>query len=361
MDDKAFFFTKANSELDTIISNNETNKFNEWKKKTLLKLDGHYRFRLERMDIDNLWNISYYGDSVDELEVNDTGLNHIKSILRDMYWKYKTKKLKTKKNIETKKLLQARENNLDFDQELAEMICGDNDKFPYRSSHWLTDFFNKLGHDFTHDGTTRKVWVEDRLRELDITYIHNIISNGLLNKKFFKEYYKKNPNLEIDLEIFYNKAQLEFKNFIKESSEVDKSFNLSNVLDLNVNIELFFDNKAKTKDIELNKLIEEAKERFLSNDKQIALEKLWDSFERLKTHFDSNKKTSSTKVVDKISENFDKDFINNEFKALTIIGNSYRIRHHEVDKKELNNQHINYFFFRMLSLVDLYLIYFNKQ
>ena len=76
--------------------------------------------------------------------INEVKLNQIKTILRDMYVKYNTKKQKTKENIEIEKLLKARENNLDFDKELSEMICGDNPKFPYRSSKYLTDFFQKL-------------------------------------------------------------------------------------------------------------------------------------------------------------------------------------------------------------------------
>ena len=113
--------------------------------------------------------------------------------------------------------------------------------------------------------------------------------------------------------------------------------------------------KALTIDQELNKLIEEAKKRFENpSDKKIALEKLWDAFERIKTYFGTNKKLSSEQLVDLISTNFDKDFINNEFKELTSIGNSYNIRHHEQGKIIISeNKHIEYLFFRMLALLNL--------
>ena len=53
-------------------------------------------------------------------------------------------------------------------------------------------------------------------------------------------------------------------------------------------------------------------------------------------------------------ENFDKDFINNEFKELTTIGNTYNIRHHEKGKIIISeNKHIEYLFFRMLALLNL--------
>lgn len=52
---------------------------------------------------------------------------------------------------------------------LAEMICGDDpfDFFPYRSSSYLTRFFIYLDFDYAHDGSTRKHWVNDVLKELN--------------------------------------------------------------------------------------------------------------------------------------------------------------------------------------------------
>ena len=52
---------------------------------------------------------------------------------------------------------------------LAEMICGDDPfrSFPYRSSSYLTRFFVDLDLDYVHDGSTRRVWVNDVLKELN--------------------------------------------------------------------------------------------------------------------------------------------------------------------------------------------------
>lgn len=52
---------------------------------------------------------------------------------------------------------------------LSEMICGDDPfrSFPYRSSSFLTRFFVDLDLDYVHDGTTRRVWVNDVLKELN--------------------------------------------------------------------------------------------------------------------------------------------------------------------------------------------------
>jgi hypothetical protein len=49
---------------------------------------------------------------------------------------------------------------------IAEMIIGDADCFPYRSSSYITEFFEECGLDFVHDGTTRWAWTAERLAEL---------------------------------------------------------------------------------------------------------------------------------------------------------------------------------------------------
>ena len=49
---------------------------------------------------------------------------------------------------------------------LAEIIIGDNGKFPYRSSSYITEFFEECDLDFVHDGSTRWSWTSVRLEEL---------------------------------------------------------------------------------------------------------------------------------------------------------------------------------------------------
>lgn len=52
-------------------------------------------------------------------------------------------------------------------EQLAEMVIGDNSAFPYRSSFYISQFFEKCGFPFSHDGSTRKWWVAARLKELN--------------------------------------------------------------------------------------------------------------------------------------------------------------------------------------------------
>ncbi len=49
---------------------------------------------------------------------------------------------------------------------IAEMIIGNVEFFPYRSSSYITEFFDECDLDFVHDGSTRWAWTADRLSEL---------------------------------------------------------------------------------------------------------------------------------------------------------------------------------------------------
>lgn len=49
---------------------------------------------------------------------------------------------------------------------LAECVVGDAAHFPYRSSKYITEFFEDCDLPFVHDGSTRWAWATDRLTEL---------------------------------------------------------------------------------------------------------------------------------------------------------------------------------------------------
>ena len=99
--------------------------------------------------------------------------------------------------------------------------------------------------------------------------------------------------------------------------------------------------------------------------RQYAVEKLWDAFERLKTYYSALDKKKSVKKIENDMAQGDTDFfnlVNSEFLALTTIGNSYRIRHHETDKIEItDNRYYEYLFNRCLSLLALAIQYLRKE
>lgn len=49
---------------------------------------------------------------------------------------------------------------------IAEMIIGDAEHFQYRSSSYITQFFEECDLDFVHDGSTRWAWTADKIAEL---------------------------------------------------------------------------------------------------------------------------------------------------------------------------------------------------
>ncbi|MBD59442.1 MAG: hypothetical protein CL808_04900 [Citromicrobium sp.] len=49
---------------------------------------------------------------------------------------------------------------------LADIVCGNDQYFHYRSSMYITEFFEDCDLEFVHDGSTRWMWVSDRLEEV---------------------------------------------------------------------------------------------------------------------------------------------------------------------------------------------------
>lgn len=49
---------------------------------------------------------------------------------------------------------------------LADMVVGNAEYFPYRTSRFITEFFEDCDLDFVHDGSTRWSWAAEKLEEL---------------------------------------------------------------------------------------------------------------------------------------------------------------------------------------------------
>lgn len=90
-------------------------------------------------------------------------------------------------------------------------------------------------------------------------------------------------------------------------------------------------------------------------DQKDAVEKIWDALERLKTCYkDLDKSASASRIISEMSSGKAEyiTMFTAEFKALTDIGNAYRIRHHETSKIDITDiRHYDYFFNRCLSLI----------
>lgn len=129
-------------------------------------------------------------------------------------------------------------------------------------------------------------------------------------------------------------------------------------------LDIFIDKKDVSAISEkgLKELIREADGYYRAGNKHIAVEKLWDAFERLKTYYSPalNKAASANKIIDDMSgsEPNYKALYEAEFKALTNIGNSFRIRHHETTKVDISdNRQYDYFYKRCLALISVAILY----
>jgi hypothetical protein len=114
----------------------------------------------------------------------------------------------------------------------------------------------------------------------------------------------------------------------------------------------------QTGDGETDRLLEAARVRFLSpkpEDRQDALEKLWDAFERLKTlEPGSNKRVQADALLDRVAASASgyRQMLTREAAELTMIGNSFRIRHSEVTQEALTSaDQLDYLFTRMFAFV----------
>lgn len=114
----------------------------------------------------------------------------------------------------------------------------------------------------------------------------------------------------------------------------------------------------------LKELVEQATTLYnngTTSDKQLAVEKIWDALERLKSYYlDLDKKRSSEKIINDISNQNDKyiGLFADEFLKLTKIGNDFRIRHHETNKINIiDHNYYDYLFHRCYALIELALKY----
>jgi hypothetical protein len=107
---------------------------------------------------------------------------------------------------------------------LAEMICGNEsfNHFPYRSSSQLTKFFIDLDLDYVHDGSTRAMWVQSVLEDLNLKESANtkLPSRGLV--KVIEALV--NPDYFLfDEKVNNEKAIIDVNTIIKSSGLVLKS------------------------------------------------------------------------------------------------------------------------------------------
>ena len=111
-----------------------------------------------------------------------------------------------------------------------------------------------------------------------------------------------------------------------------------------------------TRDEDLDELLQLSITRYLDPDPQTrrdALEKLWDAFERAKTLSPGKDKKARALALAETAANSpdEAELLKAEMRALTQLGNEFRIRHHEVDRIAVSDQLVDYLFARMYALL----------
>ena len=174
--------------------------------------------------------------------------------------------------------------------------------------------------------------------------------------------------------LVFNNLNTAFLSFKKEINDIFELMGILYILTDKKQVERIIQNSPITKEVEnsINTIQENETKKLLCEAIDLhrshypeaprdAAEKIWDAFERLKTYYTSlDKKKSAEKIVNDMSNNEQPfaDLFDAEFKALTDIGNKYRIRHHETDKIDVTDyKHYDYFFNRCLSLIALAIQY----
>lgn len=188
--------------------------------------------------------------------------------------------------------------------------------------------------------------------------IDDFIMNNLPDKVFdiieYYSYMKKSKDFEELVNYLFENNGLLFK-LDEFRIEENKNVAISDTID-----------KAKMKDVDLKEIINSAQDLFAKNEKELACEKIWDAFERIKTFYYpeiSSKKNSIECLINNISLNQDfNNLFDSEFRTLTEIGNKFRIRHHEKGKISIgDDSYYEYFYNRCLSLLILVIDKLDKE
>lgn len=260
----------------------------------------------------------------------------------------------SKEDLFKKKLLKAKKMSPDFINKLGEMVVGDYPNFPRRTSWYITKFFEESGFpQIKHNGHTKRFWAAEQLDNMSLDDLYTII------KCLFKKKYFNDEDADI------NKAKKALAKELEDACTEDEFEDLSDVFKVDINSSLLFNKEINTDDDILNKDIEKARELYVKGEFQLAIEKIWDAFERIKSYYGKDKKDSANIITSTLSDeiksaknSLDTDenslFFEKELRELTNLGNSYKIRHSEKNKPLINNYHTQeYLFFRVLNLINL--------
>ena len=230
--------------------------------------------------------------------------------------------------------------------------CPDNDDLSYGCDvHRMKKvFFGETGmnYDEIMIGSAEK----GLFSLIEFLYTHSAEPTATRYHSFFNHTDVADFSIESGQEKFTNTINSLF-------TKLKAPFQLSSGKVVKVGNEIFEEiidpNIFNTDDELTNKLLRDSINFFKETDRAnrlLALEKLWDSWERIKTLEDNDKKVGVEKLLKKGIVNAElREYIKIEAKDLTLIGNRFQIRHFEKDIIKLNDEDVDYLYYRLFNLI----------
>ncbi|HEO5099917.1 TPA: hypothetical protein VA260_000160 [Streptococcus agalactiae] len=257
-----------------------------------------------------------------------------------------------------------------FSERNKSLITGKKNsiKLPNAARHQLFKVMNEYNETFMFTSETNFNYyksINDLVLE-DITKFYipkHYVGSELVEINEFSDFKEgTRPFTVFDIIESFNRHTTKSSQF---RNEINAIFKLNNInvelrngeVHSTSNKAIGLDDSTNINEAGLEELIRTAEVSYNKGEYSYAVEKIWDAFERIKTYYPTlDKKKSAEKIINDISYGNEhiKKMFDNEFKVLTDTGNSYRIRHHEINKIDISKElHYKYFYKRCLALISV--------
>lgn len=258
-----------------------------------------------------------------------------------------------------------------FSERNKSLITGKKNsiKLPNAARHQLFKVMNEYNETFMFTSETNFNYyksINDLVLE-DITKFYipkHYVGSELVEINEFSDFKEgTRPFTVFDVIESFNRHTTKSSQF---RNEINAIFKLNNInvelrngeVHSTSNKAIGLDDSTNINEAGLEELIRTAEDLYNKGEYSYAVEKIWDAFERIKTYYypTLDKKKSAEKIINDISYGNEhiKKMFDNEFKVLTDTGNSYRIRHHEINKIDISKElHYKYFYKRCLALISV--------
>lgn len=314
---------------------------------------------------------AFHPEVRDENGVWERYLERINALLKeDGYEIVATSKLSGRDVFSWRTYIKKPSMYIPFSERNKSLITGKKNsiKLPNAARHQLFKVMNEYNETFMFTSETNFNYyksINDLVLE-DITKFYipkHYVGSELVEINEFSDFKEgTRPFTVFDVIESFNRHTTKSSQF---RNEINAIFKLNNInvelrngeVHSTSNKAIGLDDSTNINEAGLEELIRTAEVSYNKGEYSYAVEKIWDAFERIKTYYPTlDKKKSAEKIINDISYGNEhiKKMFDNEFKVLTDTGNSYRIRHHEINKIDISKElHYKYFYKRCLALISV--------